>query len=84
MDSYSISSSVYTGPTSWPEVVGLDAWRAKRIIRWGNYLHVLTRPIKKTIPLRDSDTDSFTSEAGNRVILYLDKDGYVARTPVLG
>lgn len=79
------SDHIYYTSERWPEVVGMDAWRAKRIIRWGNHLHVLCRPLKRSYQLAlDSDTDSFTSEAASRVILYLDKDGYVAKTPYIG
>jgi hypothetical protein len=61
--------------TSWPNLVGDNVERASAIIRWGTrYLVWICRhgqaPPDDVVPYR--------------VVLYLDKDGFVARTPRVG
>lgn len=64
-------------PTSFSSVVGMDLFRAKRIIEtWGYYIVVKEFPaIKKK---------EFFSSDPFRVVLYLDKDGYIGSTPKAG
>ena len=64
-------------PTEFPKVVGMDVFRAKCIIEpYGYYCVVKEFPaIKKRQKI---DTQP------KRMILYLDKDGYVGTTPKAG
>lgn len=64
-------------PSSFSGVVGMDTFRAKRIIEaWGYYVIFKDFPAIKKKELLSSDP--------TRVIVYLDKDGYVGTTPKVG
>lgn len=67
--------------TRWPEVVGMDAWRASCIVRWGAPYFVTTRPYKTSKSKEDAET---TTVDRHRVILWLDAEGCVAVTPQSG
>lgn len=64
---------------SWPGVVGSDANRAKAIVRSSGNYHVEIQVYKQAKKaLAPSDHNPW------RVILYVDKDGFVAITPRVG
>lgn len=76
VSSYSDVEIQKNAPTTFPSVVGMDVFRAQRIIEaWGYYCVVREFPaIKKKV----------NGTERKRVILYLDKDGYVGTTPRVG
>lgn len=79
MDDYSSDEGPVPERKSWPNLVGSDAARAQAIVRsQGNYYIVLD-DYKATRKVQEA-------KAFNpwRVIIYLDKDGYVAITPRVG
>lgn len=62
--------------TSWPNLVGDVVERASAIIRWCTRYHVRVQRLGD--PPLDAEFNL------SRVILYLDKDGFVSRTPRVG
>jgi hypothetical protein len=60
---------------SWPNLVGDTVERATAIIRWCTRYQVWVRKHGEAPP---SDSLPY------RVVLYLDKDGFVSRTPRVG
>jgi hypothetical protein len=77
VSSYSDVEVQKNAPREFSSVVGMDVFRAQRIIEaWGYYCVVREFPaIKKKV---NNATER------KRVILYLDKDGYVGTTPRVG
>jgi hypothetical protein len=77
ISSYSDVQIQRGAPTEFSKVVGMDVFRAKCIIEpYGYYCVIKEFPaIKKKVK---------TDTHPKRVILYLDKDGYVGTTPRAG
>lgn len=64
--------------TVWPGLVGDCLERAKAIIEFGTPYYVVTKKYDKLKAFEPSVLDCL------RVVLYLDKDNYVAITPKVG
>jgi hypothetical protein len=64
--------------THWPGLVGDCLERAKAIIEFGSPYYVVTKPYDKLKVFEASIVDCL------RVIVYLDKDNYVAVAPKVG
>jgi hypothetical protein len=63
-------------PRSWPALVGDCVSRASAIIRYASPFYVVVVAFKDHYEYGEVDPI--------RVVLYLDKDGFIARTPVAG
>jgi hypothetical protein len=60
---------------TWPNLVGDNVERASAIIKWCTRYQVWVRRLGE---------EPVTDFVPYRVVLYLDKDGFVARTPRVG
>lgn len=72
-------------PTKFTAVVGMDVDRAKAIIEpWGYYCVCKDYTEYKRALRKDKDSATDAYKDDKRVILFLDKHGYVAVTPTVG
>lgn len=69
---------------AWPGLVGDIPERAAAIVRFGSPYFVVIQPFKKSVKANAELEESFKWEHPLRVVLKLDKDGYVAKTPRVG
>lgn len=87
--SYSAFFRVPKGPETFPELVGMDLFRAECLVKqWGYYTRTgdyveYKRKLRKLSKLSSEELD-LTEKDPCRVILWLDTHGYVATTPKVG
>lgn len=70
-------------PRSWPNLVGDTVERARAVITFQTDYFIEVVPFKGQ-PRVYMDKEGAEYTPGRRVMLFLDKDGFVARTPVVG
>lgn len=76
------------GPEAFPELVGMDLFRAECLVKqWGYYTRTgsysdYKRKLRKL--KRDTEDVDLTERDPCRVMLWLDSHGYVATTPKVG
>lgn len=86
--SYSAYFRPPKGPEAFPELVGMDLFRAECLVKqWGYYTRTgdYVEYKRKLRKLKiDAEEIDLSEKDAFRVILWLDKHGYVATTPKVG
>lgn len=83
-------SGVPAGPTEFPELVGMDLFRAKCLVeQWGYYTTKgdfveYKRNLRKLLRKGETVDPLLREKDPHRVIFWLDAHGYVATTPRVG
>ena len=69
---------------AWPGLVGDCPERAAAIVRWASPYFVVVKPYKRGLKSSAAEDAKYLWSHPLRVVLQLDKDGYVAKTPRVG